>query len=277
MYKVKFIYKFSAMSTPCELILYESQKAKADSVAESVVVEVKRLEKKYNYYNKESLLSSINSRTESNLDKETKSLLQRAKQYYALTNSIFDITVATFKDLYKSESSLEILNAKKKKLMPYVGCEHFEIKKDKIVFDNEFTKIDLGGFVKEYAVDRSALVIKKAKIKSALINYGGDIYAHGKKPDGSKYRIGIKNPENKAEHIEYIDIENQALTTSASYERSYSIDEKSFSHILSKQEYKKQAPKSVSIVSSNCVESGVYSTALMIDPELIHSNKSFII
>jgi len=263
------------MSTPCELILYESQKAKADLVAQSVVVEVKRLEKKYNYYNKESYLSLINSRTESNLDKETKSLLQRAKQYYALTNGIFDITVATFKDLYKSEYSLETLKAKKEKLMPYVGCEHFEIKKDKIVFDNEFTKIDLGGFVKEYAVDRSAQVIKKAKIKSALINYGGDIYALGKKPDSSRFKVGVKDPKNTKEHAIFEEIENQALTTSASYERNYTIEEHTLSHIFSKDELKK-SPKSVTVISPNCVESGVYSTSLMVDPNLEHKNKSII-
>ena len=264
------------MSTPCELILYESQKTKADSIAESVVVEVKRLEKKYNYYNENSYLSLINSRIESNLDQETKSLLKRAKQYYSLTDGIFDITVATFKDLYKSESSLAELNIKKEKLLKYVGCEHFDIKKDKIIFDNEFTKIDLGGFVKEYAVDRSAVIIKKAKIKSALINYGGDIYALGKKPDGSKYKIGIKNPDNPHEHIEYVEIQNQALTTSASYERNYKIEDETLSHIFSKDNNANKV-KSVSVVSLSCVESGVYSTSLMVNPSLRHSNKSIII
>jgi len=272
---VKHIYKFSAMSTPCELILYESQKTKADSVAESVLVEVKRLEKKYNYYNKDSFLSLINSRSESNLDKETKTLLQRAKQYYALTNGIFDVTVATFKDLYRSETSLDLLKEKKEKLLGFVGCEHFEVKKDKIFFDNEFTKIDLGGFVKEYAVDRSAQLIKKAKIKSALVNYGGDIYALGKKPDGTRFKVGIKNPQNTSEHARYAEIENQALTTSASYERNYTIEEEVFSHIFSKQDAN-NSPKSVTVISSNCVESGVYSTALMIEPQLKHNNQTIV-
>ena len=273
---MKFVYKFSAMSTPCELIIYEAQKAKADSLAESVVVEVKRLEKKYNYYNKDSYLSLINTRKEFKLDSETKSLLGRAKQYYKSTDGIFDITTATLKELYTCESVLKALEEKKAKLLPFVGCEHFDIKKDKIIFDNEFTKIDLGGFVKEYAVDRTAQMIKKAKVKSALINYGGDIYAIGKKPDGQSFKIAIKDPSNLDSHVEYIDIQNQALTTSASYERNYKIEEESFSHIISKSDNKK-TPKSVSIVSSTCVESGVYSTALMINPDLKHNNRELII
>ncbi len=273
---MKFIYKFNAMSTPCELIIYEAQKTKADSVAESVVQEVKRLEKKYNYYNKDSYLSLINARKELKLDSETKTLLSRAKQYYKLTDGIFDITIATIKDLYKSELSLASLNKKRDELLPFVGCEHFSIKKDKIIFNNEFTKIDLGGFVKEYSVDRSVNIIKKAKIKSALINYGGDVYALGKKPDGKCFMVGIKNPDNPQEHIENIEIENQALTTSASYERNYTIEQEELSHIISKKENLKFS-KSVTVISSNCIESGVYSTALMIDPTLKHNNKAIIV
>ena len=164
----KFVYKFSAMSTPCEVILYSDEKIKADSVAHAILNETKRLEKKYNYYNKDSLLSQINTRATKELDNETKSLLNRAKDYYKQTDGIFDITVATIKNLYTQTPTIKELDAQKKTLSEFVGCEHFEIKKNKILFDNEFTTIDLGGFVKEYAVDRAVNIVKKNKISSAL-------------------------------------------------------------------------------------------------------------
>ena len=273
---MKFVYKFNAMSTPCEISLYDIEKTKADSIAELVVAEVKRLEKKYNYYDENSYLSLINARIEFKLDQESKSLLQRAKQYYKLTDGVFDITIATIKELYKSESSLDELNEKKTKLLPFVGCEHFDIKKDKLIFDNEFTKIDLGGFVKEYAVDRSANIIKKAKVKSALINYGGDIYAIGKKPNGECFKIGIKNPDNPIENLKYFEIQDEALTTSASYERNYTIEKQKLSHIISKEQ-SINSPKSVTVISASCIESGVYSTSLMINPRLKHNNRAMVV
>jgi thiamine biosynthesis lipoprotein len=193
--------------------------------------------------------------------------LQRAKQYYKLTGGVFDITVATIKDLYKTETSIEALEAEKNALLTFVGCEHFEIKKDKIYFDNSFTKIDLGGFVKEYAVDRAVTIVKKNKIKSALINFGGDIYAVGKKPNGEKFKVGIKDPKNPTNNAKFVEIENQALTTSASYERNYQIEHHSYSHIISKENDNK-TPLSATVISKNCVESGVYSTSLMIDISL---------
>ena len=264
------------MSTPCELLLYSHDKSIADKSAMAVLNEVKRLEKKYNYYSKDSLLSHINARKTSILDSETKSILQRAKKYYTQTNKTFDITIATIKDLYAHESELASFKLKKEELSQYVGCERFALKKDKIIFDNTYTKIDLGGFVKEFAVDKAILVLKKHKIHTALVNFGGDIYALGIKPDGSKFKVGIKDPNDRTQYATEVELYNQALTTSASYERNYTIEEETFSHILSKETQKTDI-SSVTVISHNCVESGVYSTSMMIDKEIKTTNKTIIL
>jgi len=271
-----YIYKFEAMSTPCELHLYHNSKPKVDAIAKLVLEEAKRLEKKYSYYRDDSFLSLLNSREVSILDSESKNLLQRAKQYYKKTEKVFDITVATFKPLYTQKLSKKILQTQKDKLFPFVGCEHFTIKRDKINFDNSYTKIDLGGFVKEYAVDRAVSIIKKYKIRSALINFGGDIYAIGKKPNGEKFRVGIVDPEDREKKKLFVDICDEALTTSASYERFYQIEDETHSHIFSKNSMK-DAPQSVTVISSSCVESGVYSTSLMVNPNLKTSHKTIIL
>ena len=269
----QFIYKFEAMSTDCELILFSKSKAQADKAAKSVLLEEKRLEKKYNYFDNNSFLSQLNTRATDLLDMESKNLLERVKKYYKLTEGLFDITVATFKPLYTQNLSTKELMKRKEELLPFVGCEHFSLKKGKLIFDNSFTMIDLGGFVKEYSVDRAVKILQKEKIKSALINFGGDIYALGKKPNGEKFRVGIKNPHNPSENVKSVQIEDEALTTSASYERNYQVGDKTFSHIFSKKEGVNQV-LSVTVISSNCVESGVYSTALMINPNLKTSHKT---
>jgi thiamine biosynthesis lipoprotein len=255
------------MSSPAELILFSNNKNKADEVAKAVLEDAKRLEMKYNYYDKNSTLSKINTRVENSLDYETKFLLRRAKTYYKDTDGVFDITIATLKDIYATQKSVDKLQQQKEELLPYVGCEHFKIKKEKIIFDNEFTKLDLGGFVKEYAVDRAAVIIKKKRVKSALINFGGDIYAVGKKPDGKRFKVGIKDPNDRNRYKTFVEIEDEALTTSASYERNYQIEDKHFSHIISKEDNNK-TPQSVTVISNSCVESGVYSTSLMINPQI---------
>ena len=264
------------MSTPCELLIYADTKLLADTSARAVLNEAKRLEKKYNYYNQDSFLSALNSRRENLLDRETKTILSSAKRYYKLTNGIFDITIATIKELYKTAQSKEELEQEKQRLLAFVGCEHFSIKKDKLSFDNEYTKIDLGGFVKEYAVDRAVKVLQRSKISSALVNFGGDIYALGLKPNGEKFSIGIKDPNKPTQHALSVELLDQALTTSASYERNYRVEESTFSHIISTQESHSSA-KSVTVVSKSCLESGIYSTALMLDETLETSNRVIIL
>ncbi len=255
------------MNTPCELVLYHENKQLTDETAKAVLVEAKRLEKKYNYFDPDSFLSALNRRTSAELDHETKTLLQRATQYYHSTHGIFDITVATFKNLYQESTTPQELEEKKQALLPFVGCEHFALKKDKLYFDNPHTKIDLGGFVKEYAVDKAVQIIKKHKIRSALVNYGGDIYALGCKPNAEKFTIGIKDPSDPTRYAKTVHIQDQALTTSASYERNIQVQDKAYSHILSKGS-DVSLSRSVTVISHNCVESGVYSTSLMIDPSL---------
>jgi thiamine biosynthesis lipoprotein len=254
------------MSTPCEVLIYLDDKDKAREIAKEILLQTKELEKKYNYYAPSSLLSQINQRKIQELDFKTKEILTKAKEFYKATNQIFDITVATIKPLY-SLKNLEDFYTQKEKLSAYVGCEHYQIKKNKIIFDNPYTQLDLGGFVKEYAVDRAITLLKKRKVLHAMVNFGGDIYALGTKPSGEPFRVGIKNPHNPKEPITQIELQDMALTTSASYERNYTIGTQNFSHILSKQEMQQEF-LSLSVVCKDTLTSGVYSTALNIDASI---------
>jgi thiamine biosynthesis lipoprotein len=121
--------------------------------------------------------------------------------------------------------------------------------------------------VKEFAVDQAVKILKKEKISSALVNFGGDIYALGTKPNGEAFRVGIKNPLNPTEYITHADITNQALTTSASYERSHRVEEKSYSHIISSSDLQLDII-SATVISLSTVQSGIFSTSLMIDSNL---------
>jgi len=267
------IYNFTAMTSPCEVRLYGDNKEISDACAKDILQECKRLEKKYNFYDTNSFLHSLNTRSKNIIDSETKALLQRAKQYYKKTNKIFDITLNTFHKPNEYKSIKEYENMKEQ-LKQYIGCEHYEIKKNKLYFDNEFTKIDLGGFVKEYSVDQAVKIIKKYKISSALVNFGGDIYAHGLKPNKSKFKISITNPIDTNKKLFNIEIENQALTTSASYERNTILENKEISHILNIKESSEII--SATVLSSSCVEAGVYSTALMCD-EIKCTHEKFLV
>jgi thiamine biosynthesis lipoprotein len=254
------------MTSPCELHIFCNDAQQSRTIAGKILQRAKALEKRYNFYNPTSFLSQINQRKVTKLDPQTKDILSRAKLFYGRTNGIFDITMGTLVASRK-EKSIRAVEDEVTRLLPFVGAEHFRIQRDKITFDNPHTLIDLGGFVKEFAVDQAVKILKKAKITSALINFGGDIYALGAKPNGEAFSVGIKNPLNPTKYITHIKLKDQALTTSASYERNHQIEEKSYSHILHKESLQSNII-SATVISSSVVESGVYSTALMIEPTL---------
>jgi len=263
------------MTSPCEVHIYCKDEVKSRLIAKNILNMAKKLEQKYNFYNPNSYLSALNQRKTDRVDAQTKDLLIRAKLFYGKTNGVFDITMGTLTKNRKL-STIDKIEKAVEQLKPFVGVEHFKIKKNRLTFDNPHTLIDLGGFVKEFAVDQTVKLLKKEKIGSALVNFGGDIYALGRKPNGKPFSVGIKNPLNPHEYITYANISNQALTTSASYERSHRVENKSYSHIITTDSLQNSI-LSATVISSSVVESGVFSTALMIEPEIHTSLKNILI
>ena len=263
------------MTSPCELHIYCDDPHRARAIAMKILDMAKKLEQKYNFYNNSSYLSAINRREVDTLDHQTKELLSRAKQFYHKTGGIFDITMGTLVSS-RREKSIKKIESKLEEMRPFVGVDHFKIKKNRISFDNPYTLIDLGGFVKEFAVDQAVKLLRRDKIESALINFGGDIYALGRKPNGKEFTIGIKNPHSPSEYITHVKLENRALTTSASYERNHIVEGKIYSHIIHTEELQEEIA-SATVISTTAVESGVYSTSLMINPKLKTSLEKILI
>lgn len=85
------------------------------------------------------------------------------------------------------------------------------------LFLNKPLVIDLGAVAKGFAIDLAANELKD--FKGFVVNAGGDLFAGGVDQKGEPWKIGIQHPEKKDEIIYVIEISNQAVCTSGSYER----------------------------------------------------------
>lgn len=93
--------------------------------------------------------------------------------------------------------------------------------------------VDLGALAKGYTSDRLAAILRNGGVESALIDLGGNIYALGEKPDGSAWRIGIRDPEDGAEYVGAVAVRDCAVVTSGSYERNFTgPDGRVYGHIF---------------------------------------------
>jgi len=262
------------MTTPCEIQIYSSSSQMAQRLAKRIEKNSRRLETKYNFFSQDSFLTEINQRTKDHvlIDRETHDILQNVRDLSKLTQGVFDITTGTLKQCLQLSSSQQI-QACQLELKQLIGPDSWQLQHDRIVFSNNHVKLDLGGVIKEVAVDQAGLLAKQAKM-SALINFGGDIYVNGNKPDGSAFNVAIKNPKDPSQHIAIVQLTNQGLTTSAHYERSTLIDGQTYSHIIDgrNEDALKQNDLntiiSATAISDSVLTSGLYTTALMIDPNL---------
>ncbi|HEY8500906.1 MAG TPA: FAD:protein FMN transferase, partial [Clostridia bacterium] len=93
--------------------------------------------------------------------------------------------------------------------------------------------IDLGAIAKGFIADRLVEYLSETKVRSAMLNLGGNLYLYGSKPDGSLWQIGIRNPYgSQGEYIGIIKVKDMSVVTSGIYERYFEIEGKRYHHIL---------------------------------------------
>jgi thiamine biosynthesis lipoprotein len=106
-------------------------------------------------------------------------------------------------------------------------------KNETVFLTKKGMKLDLGAIAKGYAADDIARLLKSKKIKKAIIDLGGNIYALGEKEPGKDWNIGIRDPETeRGEPILSISVNNTSVVTSGIYERFFEANGKKYHHIL---------------------------------------------
>ena len=137
---------------------------------------------------------------------------------------------------------------------------------DKSVHLSEGTMIDFGGIAKGYATKVAVDILNSKHIKSALINLGGNVYALGKKPDGSLWNVAVKSPDDSMKYLGILSISDKAVITSGGYERYFEEGGVTYHHIINPTtgHPADSGAKSVTVVSSDPTLADALSTAIFV-------------
>lgn len=92
-------------------------------------------------------------------------------------------------------------------------------------------EIDLGSVAKGCAGWHLAHLLRGQGVTSATLDLGGNIQTVGAKPDGSPWRIGIRDPEGDG-NLGVVEVVDKAVITSGNYERYFEEDGVRYWHIL---------------------------------------------
>lgn len=127
--------------------------------------------------------------------------------------------------------------------------------------------IDLGGIAKGYIADKALGILRSYGIQNALLNFGGTVAVMGK-----QQKVGIRNPftpicsGSSDVPVAYITCKDEIIVTSGVYEQSYTMDGRSYSHIIDPRTSKPVDSEiiSVTLVGKNGTELDAFATAYII-------------
>jgi thiamine biosynthesis lipoprotein len=258
---------FSAMASPCEVLLASTDEGLARQVGESVAAEAWRIERKYSRYRSDSVVSLMNrgGSRPVDLDPETLLLLQFAARCHELSGGAFDITSGVLRRAWRFDGSGRFPEpAAVARLRERIGFERLQMQGNRLKVPAGM-ELDFGGIGKEYAVDRAlALVVSKFE-GAALVNFGGDMAA-SRAPQSGPWRVGVERPGQLGEARLLLDFERGGLATSGDTHRFIEHEGRRYGHILDvRTGYPViDPPRSVTVAASCCLEAGMIATLSML-------------
>jgi FAD:protein FMN transferase len=264
--------RFSAMASPCELLLDSTDIAQGEQVFHAVVKEVARIEAKYSRYREDSAISALSRQagTPTAIDEETQRLLAFATHLHQLSDGLFDISSGVLRKAWRFDGASAVpTQAMVDACLPHIGWHKVRLTDTQILMPAGM-ELDLGGIGKEYAVDRAFQIAHNLCDCAFLINLGGDLRTQGPRRDGSAWLIGVEQPDQaeRAQHL--IPITTAAVATSGDAKRfvlaegglrhGHLLNPKTGWPVVS-------GVRSVTVAAETCTTAGMLTSLSLLAPE----------
>ncbi|MBV1758895.1 MAG: FAD:protein FMN transferase [Dethiosulfatibacter sp.] len=244
------------------------------SYFEAIYDEVSRLESILSVHIEGSEVALINENAgiqPVKVSQETFDVIEKSIEYAVLSEGLFDITIGPLVSLwgigtesYRLPDQTEIdaavdLIDYRKIILNY---------EDSTVYLSEKNmSIDLGAIAKGYIADKAAEKMIELGLKSAIINFGGNVVLLGEKPDGSAFQVGIQEPdESRGGIVGTVTARDISLVTSGDYERYFVQDDVRYHHILDPYTGfpTDNNIKAVAIIANRSFDADALSTAVLL-------------
>jgi thiamine biosynthesis lipoprotein len=196
---------------------------------------------------------------------DLRQLITKSLEYGELTDGAFDITIQPLLELWEAGLWQEPAVVQQRRInetLTLVGWDKISLQDDKIVFTEVGMKITLGGIAKGYTADEALKVIKKAGIKHALVNIGGDMATLGSKPGGEPWLIALLNPDDQTQSLANFNIAGEAVATSGNYARYFDPERESHHIINPKTGYSAQGTISATVIAKNATQADTLATSI---------------
>jgi thiamine biosynthesis lipoprotein len=210
------------LGTFVEIGLAGASVAKMNAAASRAFAVIANIDRLMSFHKEISDLSRINRAAANEwvtVHAHTRKVLAMADIFFRASNGVFDVRRGA--------------TAREMKLAP------LEISGRRVRKSGAFV-LDLGGIAKGYAVDLAVNALKRAGMKSGLVNAGGDLRAFG----SEEWPIAVRHPASPGTALALFPLRSGAMATSAAY-FSRRREDRKWNAALKK--------RSVTVVSPTCM------------------------
>ena len=143
---------------------------------------------------------------------------------------------------YRTEGIDDPVNAKLPPMEELrAASEHMDIQD--VIIDREASTVylkdqemslDVGAVAKGYATEQVCQKLEQDGFSKALVSVGGNVRGIGVKDDGSRWKVGIQNPnlKNDERYLHTVYVEDKSLVSSGDYQRYFTVNGKTYHHII---------------------------------------------
>lgn len=201
--------------TLCSVTLYGKTKD-SNEIFDNIWSRMSEIENHISANIPDSTVGRFNAGESVSFDSDTLSVLDVATRFYELTGGALSPYLGAVTELWG------------------IGTENARVPSaEEIQKALTEKKLDLGAYGKGYAADEAAKILRKSKVSSALINFGGNICCVGCRPDGKAFRIGLQDPDGlRGTYSKTVDVTDGCVVTSGSYERFFCSEGVTYCHIF---------------------------------------------
>ena len=219
-----------------------------------------------------SLLRRLNANLTDSLDAVLDSLLRYSLYINHYTQGAFDCRVGrlvqtwgfSFKKRCEPDSAM---------LADLMKASHAAVEispAGRLVKECPATELDFNAIAQGYASDLVARFLASHNIDNYLVDIGGEVIAHGRKADGSPWRVGIERPAEDSLSAPVVEtaipLTDQSVVTSGSYRKYYEKEGVKYSHTIDPSTGRPVTHTllSASVVEKECWLADAMATAYMV-------------
>lgn len=260
-----FTGRFTAMAGPCEVLVDTDDRAEAVALHRIAIIEAGRIESKFSRYRTGNIIHRINTANGEPVavDPETALLIRYAVRCYEMSAGLFDITSGVLRRVWHFDGGDQVPAPETvRAVLEHVGWQRAEWREPSLRMPPGM-EIDLGGLGKEYAVDRTAVLLRAQTSSAFLVNFGGDLFASGPRRGGRDWHVAVDDPERTGEAVRsQLDLTRGGMATSGDARRFVRWNGKRLGHILNPKTGwpVEGAPGSITVLAGSCLEAGTLAT-----------------